>query len=355
MNNNDTFNCLVAILFTRSLFMDTRIGFHVSISGGISNSVDNALKIGCNAFQIFSRSPRGWAAKRLLGKDIENFRTKLNDSKIDTESVFVHMPYLPNLSSPSSRLHKKSTDTLIEELRRSSILGIPYVILHLGSHGGKGTDNGIDQLVKACNIALKNYYRSSSSSSVAIVAKNNNKSEGGSTKQENKSVTIILENSAGEKNSIGSKFDELGLILDKLRSSYSSSSGSHSTSSNKVSSFGVCLDTCHAFAAGYDLRTENTVNETLDKFSMEVGLKNLKVIHLNDSKDKLNSNRDRHEHIGLGKIGKEGFRALLNHKSVKKLPIIMETPIDSKRDNSDNLKVVLDLLDDNRKERRRKK
>ena len=97
------------------------------------------------------------------------------------------------------------------------------------------------------------------------------------------------------------------------------------------------------------MRTENAVNETLDKFSTEVGLKNLKVIHLNDSKDKLNSNRDRHEHIGLGKIGKEGFRALLNHKSVKNLPIIMETPIDSKRDNSDNLKVVLDLLDDNKK------
>jgi deoxyribonuclease IV len=336
--------------------MDTKIGFHVSISGGISNSVDNALKIGCNAFQIFSRSPRGWAAKPLLRKDIKNFRTKLNDSKIDTESVFVHMPYLPNLSSPSSRLHKKSTDTLIEELRRSSILGIPYVILRLGSHGGKGTDNGIDQVVKACNTAFKNYYRSSSQSVLATrVAKNNNKkkSEGGSIKQ-NKSVTIILENSAGEKNSIGSKFDEIGLILDKLRSSSYSSSSSHH-SSNKASSFGVCLDTCHAFAAGYDLRTENAVNETLDKFSMEVGLKNLKVIHLNDSKDRLNSNRDRHEYIGLGKIGKEGFRALLNHKSVKRLPIIMETPIDSKSDNSDNLKVVLGLLANNKKERRRRK
>ena len=336
--------------------MDTKIGFHVSISGGISNSVDNALKISCNAFQIFSRSPRGWSARTLLEDDIKNFRTKLNDSKIDPESVFVHMPYLPNLSSPSSRLHKKSTDILIEELRRSSILGIPYVILHLGSHGGKGADNGIDQLVKACNIAFKNYYRSSSSSSspsalATTVAKNNNnnrkkKSEAGSIKQ-SKSVTIILENSAGEKNSIGSKFDELGLILDKLRSS--------SSGSNKARSFGVCFDTCHTFAAGYDLRTKDAVNETLDKFSNEVGLKYLKVIHLNDSKDKLNSNRDRHEHIGLGKIGKEGFRALLNHKSVKNIPIIMETPIDSRRDNSGNLKIVLDLLRNNKKERRTRK
>src|SRR5919198_617352 len=215
--------------------MDTKIGFHVSISGGISNSVDNALKIGCNAFQIFSRSPRGWAAKPLLRKDIENFRTKLNDTKIDPESVFVHMPYLPNLSSPSSRLHKKSTNTLIEELRRSSILGIPYVILHLGSHGGKGTDNGIDQLVKACNIAFKNYYRSSSSALGTIVAKNNKKKSKGSSTKQNKSVTIILENSAGEKNSIGSKFNELGLILDKLRSSSSSSSHSSSGGSYRSS------------------------------------------------------------------------------------------------------------------------
>ena len=323
------------------------MGFHVSISGGLSNSVDNALKIGCNAFQIFSRSPRGWAAKPLLEKDIKNFRTKLNGSKIDAEYVFVHMPYLPNLSSPSSRLHKKSTDTLIEELRRSSILGIPYVILHLGSHGGKGNDNGIDQLVKACNIAFKNYYRSSSSSVTTVAKNNEEKGKGGSIKQ-GRSVSIILENSAGEKNSIGSKFEELGLILDKLRSSSLSSV-------NKGSSLGICFDTCHAFAAGYDLRTENAVNETLDNFNREVGLKYLKVIHLNDSNDKLNSNRDRHEHIGLGKIGKEGFRALLHHKSVKKLPIIMETPIDSKRDNSDNLKVVLDLLDNNKKEKRKKK
>jgi deoxyribonuclease IV len=307
------------------------VGFHVSISGGISNSVDNALKIGCDAFQIFSRSPRGWAAKPLREEDLKNFRTKLNDSRIDTESVFVHMPYLPNVSSPSGRLHKKSTNILMEELRRSSILGIPNLILHLGSHGGKGSDSGINQVIKACNNALENYYRLSYSSSSSSVT----------------AVTIILENSAGEKNSIGSKFDELGLILDKLNSSSLSSV-------SKGSSLGICFDTCHAFAAGYDLRTTDAVNETLDNFNREVGLKYLKVIHLNDSKDKLNSNRDRHEHIGLGKIGKEGFRALLDHKSVKKLPIIMETPIDSKRDNPDNLKVVLDLLDNNKEKRKKK-
>ena len=289
--------------------MSSRIGFHVSISGGISNSVDNALKIGCNAFQIFSRNPRGWTAKPLQDNDVENFRKKLNESKIDRDSTFVHMPYLPNLSSSNSKLHKKSTNALIEEMKRCSTLGIPYVILHLGKHGEKGKEDGINQLQKACNSATKNRI------------------------SDYKSVMIILENSAGGRNSIGSKFDELGLILDKLKSS-----------SSRSNSFGICLDTCHAFAAGYDLRTKEGVNETLDEFRSKIGLSNLKVIHLNDSKEDLNSNRDRHEHIGLGKIGKGGFREFLRHNAVRKLPIIMETPIDSRRDGPGNLKVVLDLL-----------
>lgn len=320
--------------------MDPKIGFHVSISGGISNSIDNALKIGCDAFQIFSRNPRGWTAKPLQDKDVESFRKKFDESKIDRDSVFVHMPYLPNLSSPNSRLHKKSTSILVEELRRSSLFGIPYVILHLGRHGGKGSENGMNQLIKACNFAYEKYYKSSSST----VAKNEKKSE--STKQ-GRPVTILLENSAGEKNSIGSKFDELGLILDKLMSSPSPNSSSGS-------SYGICLDTCHAFAAGYDLRTKESVNETLDKFKSKIGLRNLKVIHLNDSKDNLNSNRDRHEHIGIGKIGKEGFRELLKHNAIRKIPFIMETPIDRRRDDHDNLKVVLSLLDNNKRRRRKK-
>jgi deoxyribonuclease-4 len=152
--------------------------------------------------------------KPLQDKDVENFRKKLDDSKIDRDSVFVHMPYLPNLSSPNSRLHKKSTSILVEELRRSSLFGIPYVIIHLGSHGGKGSENGTNQLIKACNFAFEKYYKSSSTSTTA--AKNKKKNE---SSKKGGSVTILLENSAGEKNSIGSKFGELGLILDKLMSS----------------------------------------------------------------------------------------------------------------------------------------
>jgi deoxyribonuclease-4 len=307
--------------------MYPKLGFHVSISGGISNSIDNALKIGCSTFQIFSRNPRGWVARPLQDEDVENFRKKLSKSKIDRESVFIHMPYLPNLSSSDSKLHKKSTDTLVDELSRSSILGIHYLILHLGSHGGKGKANGINQLMKACNFAFDNYYKLSSS---AITEKKKSDNNGNCAKD---SITLILENSAGEKKSIASKFDELALILDKLKSSMNRGS------------FGICLDTCHVFAAGYDLRTDDVVDDTLDKFNSEVGLENLKVIHLNDSKDELNSNRDRHEHIGMGKIGKKGLRALLNHKAASKLPIIMETPVDGRRKDADNMKVVLDMLD----------
>jgi deoxyribonuclease-4 len=139
--------------------MYPKLGLHVSISGGISNSIDNALKIDCSTFQIFSRNPRGWAAKPLQDEDVEDFRKKLSKSKIDRDLVFVHIPYPPNLSSSDSKLHKKSTYTLVDESRRSKILGIHYLILHLGSHGGKGKSNGINQLMKACNFAFDNYHK----------------------------------------------------------------------------------------------------------------------------------------------------------------------------------------------------
>jgi deoxyribonuclease IV len=308
--------------------MTSRIGFHVSILGGISNSVDNALKIGCNAFQIFSRNPRGWTAKPLQDDDVENFREKLIESKIDRYSTFVHMPYLPNLSSSDKKLYKRSSDTLIEEIKRCRTLGIPHVILHMGRYGEQGREDGINKMEKACTSAI-NYSPTSKPESKSRKKK--------TIDIEYKPVMIILENSAGGKNSLGSRFDELGSILDKLK-----------ISSGRQNSFGICLDTCHAFAAGYDLRTKEGVSETLDKFKSEVGLENLKVVHLNDSRDMLNSKRDRHEHIGLGKIGMRGFRDLLTYEEVRNIPIIMETPLDKRRQNHDNLQVVLKLLNENK-------
>jgi deoxyribonuclease IV len=299
--------------------MSVRVGFHVSIAGGISNSVDNALKIGCSAFQIFTRNPRGWAAKPLVDEDVEKFRAKLAKSPISPEAVIAHMPYLPNLAAPDGELYKKSVDTLAGEVQRCIVLGIPSLVIHLGSHIGKGTEAGISQLAKACNYALENYGKNTS-----LVNRSKQKD-----KKKNPPVRILLENMAGQKNSIGGKFEEIRLLLDNLK---------------PKGNFGVCLDTCHVFASGYDLRKEKDVEKMLSQFDSTVGLKELEFLHLNDSKGDLNSKIDRHEHIGLGKIGKTGFAALLQHKSLRNLPMIMETPVDEQRSDADNLKFVLDLL-----------
>jgi deoxyribonuclease-4 len=282
--------------------MDVRVGFHVSIAGGISNSVNNAKKIGCTAFQIFSRNPRGWAAKPVPHDEVQLFRSKLAASGIEKSSVVVHMPYLPNLSGPEGEFYEKSVQTLTEEVHRCKTLELPYLVIHLGSHMGRGSNSGIDQLVKAINNAW---------------------SKCGS------GLAVLLENSAGQKNSIGSTFEELRLILDRLGNS---------------KEIGVCIDTCHLFASGYDLRTKADVEITFNKFKDIVGLKELKIVHLNDSKGRLGSNLDRHEHIGLGSIGIEGIAAFLNLREIQPLPIIMETPIDKRRGDEQNLKVVLDIV-----------
>lgn len=299
--------------------MSIRVGFHVSIAGGISNSVDNGLKIGCSAFQIFTRNPRGWAAKPLVDEDVEKFRAKLAKSPISPEAVIAHMPYLPNLAAPDGELYKKSVDTLAGEVQRCSTLGIPSLVIHLGSHLGKGTEAGISQLVKACKYALDTYGKNASFHANHSKQKRNKK---------NAPFRILLENMAGQKNSIGGRFEEIRLLLDNLK---------------PKGYFGVCLDTCHVFASGYEMRKEKDVEKMLSQFDSTVGLKELKVLHLNDSKGDLNSKIDRHEHIGLGKIGKEGFAALLQHKSLRNLPMIMETPVDEQRNDVANLKVVLDL------------
>jgi deoxyribonuclease-4 len=280
-----------------------RVGFHVSIAGGISNSVDNAKEIDCSAFQIFSRNPRGWAAKPLAPTDVAAFKDKLNKSGIDRNATVIHMPYLPNLSGPVSEFYVKSVDTLAGEILRAGELGIPHLVIHLGSHMGKGSKAGIDQLVNAVTTARDR------------------------SKKKGESVTILLENNAGQKNSIGANFEELRTILDRLGSGA-----------------GVCIDTCHAFASGYDLRTKDSVEKTVESFDKAVGMKELKFIHFNDSKGALGSNLDRHEHVGLGNIGKAGMAALLKHKAIAPLPIVMETPIDEKRDDPANLKAFLELV-----------
>jgi deoxyribonuclease-4 len=277
-----------------------RAGFHVSIAGGIANSVENAKEIGCSAFQIFSRNPRGWAAKPLAADDVSLFKKRVAASGIDASATAVHMPYLPNLSGPAGECYTKSVDTLANEIERAGDLGIPYLVIHLGSHLGKGAKAGADQLVNAVCTARDRAKRSN--------------------------VTILLENNAGQKNNVGGTFEELRTLLDRI--------GKQT---------GVCFDTCHAFASGYDLSTPVAVEKTLSAFEKAVGFSQLKVVHLNDSKGPLGSNLDRHEHVGLGNIGPKGLAAFLHHKAIAKLPIIMETPIDEKRNDKKNMQAFIEL------------
>ena len=277
-----------------------RVGLHVSISGSLSAAVDNAIERECSAFQIFTRSPRMWTAKEIPKKDAQEFRDKLASSKIDRFATVAHMPYLPNLASPNSATHTKSVGVLIKEVQRCGEIGIPYLVAHLGSHLGEGEEKGIAQLVKAFEKAAE--------------VKND--------------VTILLENTAGQKNSVGSEFAQWAEILSKL---------------NPKNRFGVCFDTCHAFAYGYDLRSEKDVTETFKKFDDTVGFEHLKILHLNDSKGELGSNLDRHEHIGLGKIGELGMADVVKMANKKDIPIILETPIDNTRDDFANLRKVKEI------------
>jgi len=273
-------------------------GLHVSIVGSIDQAVDRAKEKTCDTFQIFTRNPRGWKSKPLGPDEITKFRRKVLQSGISP--VFAHMPYLANLSSPKKVVHKKSVRTLTEELDRCGTLGIPYVVTHLGSHLGKGWKVGLKQLIEAINTAF--------------------------ARSQSKAI-LLLENTAGTTNSMGSSFEEIQEIISHFRRS-------------RVA---ICFDTCHAFAAGYDLRNTKSVETTINKLEDSIGLDSLALIHANDSKGELASRIDRHEHIGLGYIGAEGFRAFLHADVFRRLPIILETPINILGADIANLKRIREL------------
>ncbi|MEZ7989305.1 MAG: deoxyribonuclease IV [Nitrosopumilus sp.] len=274
-----------------------QLGCHVSASGSIDKAVDNAVERNCSAFQIFTRSPRSWHAKELTKEVIDAFKSKLKASKIDRFATCAHMPYLPNLATPKDDAFEKSVNTLISEVERCAQLGIPYLVTHLGSHLGTGEEAGIKKLVEGLTKA-------------------------GQTKND---VMILLENTAGQKNSVGSDFKQLGEIFKQLKPG---------------KKFGVCLDTCHAFVAGYDLRTADKVKETFKEFDKHVGIENLKILHLNDARGELGCNLDRHYHLGLGGIGEEGITSVVKFANKKKIPIILETPIDDDRNDFENVKIA---------------
>ena len=278
--------------------MSVKLGLHLSIAGTIDKVVDRAVERGCDTLQMFSRNPRGWNSKRLEKLEVESFRKKLKQSGI--WPVFVHTPYLMNLASPKEDVYYKSVETLKGELRRAAELDVPYIVTHLGSHLGHGKKEGFKRIIASVNNSL--------------------------SKVDNK-VILLLENTAGTRNSTGSSFEDIRYIASRVEDG---------------ERIGVCLDTSHAFAAGYDLVSKGAVEQTLQRFDETIGLEELKLIHLNDSKGGLGSKLDRHEHIGMGKIGKTGFRNILK-SPLGQLPLILETPIDERRSDVENLRTVREL------------
>ncbi len=278
------------------------LGAHVSIAKSIDLAVDRAHDLGCDTFQMFSRSPRMWNAKALSQEATLRFQEKRKQYGIGP--TVIHMPYLPNFASPDTKLHKRSVDTLAEELTRGSQLGCEMIVVHMGSHLGDGRINGLNQVVSTIQSVLNGHPK-------------------------NGSPAIILENTAGYTNSVGSRFEDLSYVIETV---------------NSPQHVGVCFDTCHGFAAGYDLRNPAAVNDTFDMMDSQLGLKWLKVLHLNDSKGDLGAHLDRHEHIGKGKIGLSGFNAILNYSSLRQLPMILETPDNKQGNMKTNLATLRSLV-----------
>jgi len=276
------------------------VGLHVSIAGSLESAFDRAAELGANTFQIFSRNPNQWKFKPIPDDVAGSFKERRKKSGI--RRIVDHMPYLPNLASPDKATMKISRFSLDEEVKRCDELGIDYLVVHLGSHLGKGIAVGINNVADACNGALSE--------------------SGGKT-------SILLENMAGQSHSVGSRFEELRAILDKVKVN------------ERV---GVCVDSCHAFASGFDLRDKAAVEHTMGLFGEIVGFDRLKVVHLNDSKGTLGSRLDRHENIGRGKIGRKGIRDFLHYPGVSERPLIMETPYDEIKTMEKSIKLVRTLL-----------
>ncbi len=266
------------------------IGTHVSIAGSLDQAIPRAAEVGCTTFQIFTRNPRGWAFSPIPEGVKSAFAEGLRATKLSP--VVDHMPYLPNLASPTPDVFAKSVEAFKAELLRCDLLGIPYLVTHLGSHLGTGMGAGRSRIVSALDAAL------------ALKTK----------------CIVLLENTAGQRNSLGTTFGDLLAIIEKV------------TSPERI---GVCLDTCHAFVAGYDVKTR--FSDVLDELDSAVGIGRLKVVHMNDAIGGLGSHLDRHYHIGLGEIGEGGFRNILADERIHPLPLIMETPIDEKRDDRGNI------------------
>ncbi|MBI3573346.1 MAG: deoxyribonuclease IV [Candidatus Kerfeldbacteria bacterium] len=266
-----------------------KIGAHVSAAGGVFNAPANASKIGCEVFQIFSRSPQGGPAPKLTTDIVRQFKAGMK-SEGQSDCV-IHAPYYINFASTTPRIRYGSIGIIRDELERGTVLGASYVVTHLGSTKDAGPKLGFHKTWRAIQRILDGYKGS---------------------------CQLLLEGSAGAGDQVGGTFEELDALIKSIESK--------KELRNKVN---ICLDTCHLFAAGYDLRTPAIVNATFKAFDRTVGWSRLKLIHANDSKAALGEHKDRHEHIGQGQIGLPGFRALMAQPKLKTINVIIETPWDN--------------------------
>ncbi|OHE58133.1 MAG: hypothetical protein A2Z47_08195 [Thermodesulfovibrio sp. RBG_19FT_COMBO_42_12] len=277
-----------------------RLGVHTSIAGGLHLSLERAKALGCNTVQIFSHNPRGWAVKTISEEDVSMF--KLLRQRFNISPLYIHTSYLINMASRDNILRKKSIALFVIEMDRADAIDADYVILHAGSASGDEEHIARERAISALNEA-------------ALIGR--------------WKAGLLIENTAGERGDISSTIKDLLEILTGVRRTLIS---------------GVCIDTCHAFAAGYDIRDDIGIQKISNEIKKYIGFDKVKLVHLNDSKGNVGSGIDRHEHIGLGKIGATGLRQFINFPSFEDIPLILETPKKKESDDVMNLKKVRDMI-----------
>ncbi|DAB28695.1 MAG: deoxyribonuclease IV [Sulfurimonas sp. RIFOXYD12_FULL_33_39] len=263
--------------------MSKFVGAHVSASGGVFNAVENAQKIGAKAFALFTKNQRQWNAKELDGETIDKFKKALQESGILPRHVLPHDSYLINLGHPEDEGREKSLNAFIDEVQRCELLGLDRLNFHPGSHLKKiSEDECLAKISESMNITL----------------------------EKTKGVSLVIENTAGQGSNLGWRFEHLAQIIDKVEDK---------------SRVGVCIDTCHMFSAGYDIRTKEAYDRSWSEFEKVVGFKYLMGMHINDSKAKFGSHVDRHNSLGKGEIGLDAFKFIMNDERMNDIPLILET------------------------------
>jgi len=259
------------------------VGAHVSASGGVENAVKNAINIEADGFALFTKNQRQWVAKPLSEKSISKFKELMQKHGLSPDGVLPHDSYLINLGHPESEKREKSYNAFVDEIKRVEELGLKYLNFHPGSHLKKITEEEcLDLISENINKAIK----------------------------ETEYAILVLETTAGQGSNLGYKFEHMAYIIDKIEDK---------------SRIGVCIDTAHIFAAGYDIRTKEAYEETMKKFDDIIGFKYLKGMHINDSKAKFASRVDRHHSLGKGEIGIDAFKFIMNDKRIDNIPLILET------------------------------